>query len=283
MRKVITILLIFICFACKAEFPPVLESSGVVSFRFNTIDFKSNQSFAVSDWTHILPDSVQISITNRNTGSQIIKWLYTTKDNDIVLSNGSYIFTGQSSGADYSDFLPINFAGAFAVRGKAVNVNIQGNTDHALLTLDPELIGTVTIGGNSMNMVNGYYYKYIKGNMLTVLGISEDVYQDEIIQEISITPRNHFHYKLEIAPGEQSANINLNMAPFTYSSKTIMISLRKTYDVLAGKLVTLIAEPFEGFSFSHWVMDGEFLSEENNYSFNMPDRDINITGHFTKN
>ena len=283
MKKALTILLLTICFACKAEMPPILESSGIVSFKFNSIDFKSNQSTMVSDWDHVLPDSIEITITNRITGTQINRWLYTTKENDFVLANGSYIFTGQSQTSEYSDFLPINFDGVFAVRGQAVNVNIQANTDHALLTLDPDLIESATVGGQEMRLLNGYLYKYITGNKDSELTITESVYGDQIIQSINIAPRNHFHYKLEVAPGEQSANINLNMAPFAYSSKTIMISLRKTYDVIAGKLVTLTAEAFEGFRFSHWSQDGELLSQENNYSFEMPDKDIFITGHFTKN
>ena len=281
-KKLITLLTV-ILFACRAELPPVMASSAVVSFTINQPEFKSNKTLEASDWVHVLPDSVEILITNRNTGTTIERWLKTGQENNLILPNGSYLFTGNSAQPLYADFLPIAFDGVFAVRGQPVNINIQADTQHALLTIDPKLINSVNISGNEMNMRNGFFYKYLKGGINSVLQIEEDVYSEIIEKDITITAQNHFHYKMEIVEGEQSASISIELSEFEYTAKTIMISLRKTYDVIAGKLVTLIAEAFEGYQFDYWSMDGQTVSNEIEYSFTMPEKDINIIGHFKKN
>jgi hypothetical protein len=282
MKKLITLLTVIV-FSCKVELPPVMASSAVVSFSINQPEFRSNQTSNATDWMHILPDSMQIIITNRNTGTTIEKWLKTDQENNLVLPNGSYLYQGKSAQPLYSDFLPISFDGIFAVRGEPLNINIEANTQHALLTLDPSLIKSANISGNQMNELNGFYYKYVKGSISSVLQIEEDVYSEIIEKDITINSLNHFHYKMEIVEGEQSASISIQLSEFEYTAKTIMISLRKTYDVLAGKLVTLMAEAFEGYQFDYWAMDGQTVSNEIEYSFIMPDKDIDIIGHFKRN
>ncbi|WP_291783825.1 hypothetical protein [Cecembia sp.] len=54
-------------------------------------------------------------------------------------------------------------------------------------------------------------------------------------------------------------------------------------EVKKGSRVEVLAEPEPGFTFSHWLQDGEIVSMEETYSFIMPGDDISLVAVFTKN
>lgn len=49
-----------------------------------------------------------------------------------------------------------------------------------------------------------------------------------------------------------------------------------------GSRVEVLAEPEAGFTFSHWLKDGEMVSREQKYTFTMPARDISLVAVFTR-
>jgi hypothetical protein len=50
----------------------------------------------------------------------------------------------------------------------------------------------------------------------------------------------------------------------------------------SGDKITLIAEPNEGYFFNYWEIDGQKVSEKNEFQYTMPNKDITVIGHFKK-
>lgn len=51
-------------------------------------------------------------------------------------------------------------------------------------------------------------------------------------------------------------------------------------DFPPGASITVIAEPNEGYRFSHWEMNGVFFEGGEEITFNMPPYDVNLTAFF---
>jgi hypothetical protein len=56
----------------------------------------------------------------------------------------------------------------------------------------------------------------------------------------------------------------------------------ETHEIEKGKVVTLISEPNEGWKFDYWEMDGENVSENEEFTFIMPGKDVVIIARFIK-
>lgn len=287
MKTIIPVLAFLLLAACSKPLPPVIWQKHAVSFNLQKPKFTLHgpanaRIISASEWEHILPDSIQISVTNRTNMGTSVHWIKTTGSGSVSLTNGVYQFTGQSPQSDLSDYLPIRVSGTFTVRGSDVQVDINPIVQHALVTIKNQLIDQVTINGQSMRISDGYFYKYIKSGLIGRLMIRETVYQSTIDQSVSAVASSHFNFVLELEEGESNAAINIVLQPFQYQHKVIIISRAKTAEIKAGEKVTIIATANEGFVFDHWEEDGSLISRADSFVYTMPAKDVSIKARFKK-
>lgn len=264
-----------------------LPGTQIVKFKLQNPSFRlhgppDSRILTTSEWIHILPEDVEIEITNlMDMGVQKIP-LNLKNPQGIRLKNGSYMYSGQSATSDLSDFLPITFAGTFIVKGADVSIEILPNYTHGLITVKNQLVDEIAIDGSPMAFSNNFHYLYAIGGKSISLQIKESVYGTTINQPVNPVSGSHFNYILELEDGEFDAGISVIMEPFAYEENLIIISKNKTRELYPGDTISLVAVPNSGFSFTYWTEDGNIVGYDSVIVYVMPDRDVNITANFSR-
>lgn len=63
---------------------------------------------------------------------------------------------------------------------------------------------------------------------------------------------------------------------------SVEIVSEEVFEIKANNFVQLVAEPYLGYIFSYWSLDGEKVSENIVYEFSMLDKDILVSAHYVK-
>lgn len=56
----------------------------------------------------------------------------------------------------------------------------------------------------------------------------------------------------------------------------------ENFEFKVGEIIVFVAEPNPGYFFNYWEINGQKVSENSEFEFKMPDRDINVVGYFKK-
>ena len=277
------IIMVFFSSIIISCFDEIQPSQSVVTISLSIAEFEQDvpngRLDTVSTFQHILPQTAEIILTNKESGEVFSQEYNPSQDTEIKLNVpfGSYTFSSSVVGGTFSSFLPFSFSGEVTVDNQLVNVDANAVIEYALVTLKKDYIKSVTIQNGSMNdLVNStFFYTYVKGGTVVNMNIVEDVNGSEISRQFTVSPSKHYNFVLKITRG----NIiipTLNIEPFSYDEEVIEIGA----DFNVGDTITIIAEPNAGFAFERWEYNGNPLEGGAEIQFIIPANEVNITAHF---
>ncbi|MFC0261607.1 Ig-like domain-containing protein [Fontibacter flavus] len=101
-----------------------------------------------------------------------------------------------------------------------------------------------------------------------------------------------FAVKLDILPEEDGHSIfneisevekpKLFFSNLIEDSEGVLVLAEEEYTFNPGEKVTVVAEPNQGFYFTHWEADGQKVSEAKEFVYTMPSKSVTLTGIFKK-
>lgn len=219
------------CIQEDTEAPQV----GVVSFTglnintFNNNLGNSNSKLSdESQWKHILPLKLIITITNKFSGHEyemILNPKYFLNSYQITLPYGEYSIEGEVTGNNVSNYLPFKIWGEFELKSNATDIILEGTTDYGLVTISDEYLKEAKLSEGKFSYSNESYYAYIKEGMQITIEIIEFFNNISFQKTINISRKNHYHFFLQIKETEEGQInfIELAIGPFTLISEGIEI------------------------------------------------------------
>ncbi|MBS9524001.1 fibrobacter succinogenes major paralogous domain-containing protein [Litoribacter alkaliphilus] len=226
MKKLLYIFLLLGLLSCTQE-EEIIPTSTLQFTGINIADFGQSSINArqadASDWQHVLPDYIEISIVNQQTGDELLLPL---DPNDfstpysVDLPFGDYVFSYEPSAGVFEDYLPFETHGAFAVNGSPVSITIEAFSDYGLVSLRNEYVeaSQIVSGGDEKELRRSadrnFYYQYVRGGTNGTLRVIEHFDREVLEMEVAVEAANHYHYYLQL-PEQGNAYFQLVLTEFS--------------------------------------------------------------------
>ena len=267
MNRFIFLFFAFILFSCVPEDTELTSeiteiSLSVEELKFNIIG-SSSSSRSLSDdipWSHIFGGSGSIVFTNTDTnkgttvevtfnedGTINVMDGETSTGSTITILKGNYdiVLTQQDSNTPL-DYVPISATLTGYTIGEDSGLGITAETEYGLVLLENNRMletsvpPTISYNGQDnllyINSDETYYYAYLPASADNTLSFTENYYNQELTQEVTITSGEMNAYYLEVIVSDQTTVVSL----FNFTQTSTEVSIPNPDAVIVFDNVTLI-------------------------------------------
>ena len=220
---------------------------SVEKLQFNIIGSSSSSRVLTDDiaWTHIFGGSGSIVFTNTDTnkgttvevtfnedGTINVMDGETSTGSTITILKGNYdiVLTQQDSNTPL-DYVPISATLTGYTIGEDSGLGITAETDYGLVLLENNRMletsvpPTISYNGQDnllyINSDETYYYAYLPASVDNTLFFTENYYNQELTQEVTIASGEMNAYYLEVIVSDQTTEVSL--LDFTQTTTEVSI------------------------------------------------------------
>ncbi len=253
-RNIPTIILVLLVFSgCFSKEDKPLQT-GTVSLgalkmvTYDTGNPSNGKTEETTAWSHVLKSQAVLKIINTKT---LDEYFLNYDPNDfsgnyqLSLPYGDYTFSSEIDGSEYENYLPYLTTGSFRLNAPTLKITLQAESPYGLITVEnsniepnPVLVDSQPI---AMNLLGGYYYKYVLKDKSPVLEIIESVFENTIQRSITVLPYKHYNYMVRISDGSGKI-IELIMTDFELIEEELLVNIGTVPTTYTPTFVSMLAE-----------------------------------------
>ncbi len=208
-------------------------------------------------WTHIFGGSGSIVFTNTDTNKETTVAVTFNEDgtinvmegetstgNTITILKGTYDIALTQQGSDAPlDYVPITAALSGHVIGEDAGLGFTAETDYGLVLLENNRMletsvpPTISYNGEDtplyINSEDTYYYAYLPASAGNTLSFTENYYNQELTQEVTIASGEMNAYYLEVIVSDQTTEVSL----LDFTQTTTEVSIPEPETILDNQTI----------------------------------------------